>query len=209
MANNRILLEPERFYHVYNHAVHQNNLFSEAKDYHFFLARLNKYFSPISEIYAYCLMPNHYHILLKIKEFEILKEYFGLKNEEIQKSDFHISDNLTHQIGSFQNSYTKIINQKYKRKGALFIQSFRRKVVEKEAYLYKLVHYIHFNPVHHHFVDNIDLWNYSSYSEILKNENQIINIENVINLFTNKQDFFQFHTQKPDEKLVSLMEDFE
>lgn len=208
MANNRIPLEPEKFYHIYNHAVHQNNLFLEQKDYHLFLARLQKYLCPISEIYSYCLMPNHYHILLKIKDFDTLKIFFILDNKKIQASDFNISDNITHQIGSFQNSYTKRINKKYNRKGALFIQSFRRKVVKKEAYLYKLVHYIHFNPVHHHFIKDFSLWTYSSYQEILKNSNYIVDVEKAINLFANIEDFKQFHSQKPDEKLVLLMEDF-
>lgn len=208
MANKRILLEPERFYHIYNHAVNQNNLFLEQKDYHLFLARLKKYVCPIGEIYAYCLMPNHYHILLKMKEFSILQDFFELENETIQKSDFHISDNLTHQIGTFQNSYTKIINEKYNRKGALFMQSFKRKLVEKEPYLYKLVHYIHFNPVHHNFTKDINLWQNSSYFDILEKKNSIVDFEKTINLFANIEDFKQFHSQKPDEKLVLLMEDF-
>jgi REP element-mobilizing transposase RayT len=208
MANDRILLDTEQFYHIYNHAVHQNNLFLDEKDYHLFLARLKKYVCPISDIYAYCLMPNHYHILVKIKEFATLQDFFNLKNEIIQKNDFHISDNLTHQIGSFQNSYTKLINKKYKRKGTLFMQSFRRKLVEREAYLYKLVHYIHFNPVHHNFTNDINSWNYSSYLEILENKNNIVNAEKTMSLFVNKEDFTNFHYQKPDVRLISLMEDF-
>jgi|GEM_PF-4488138 len=76
LANKRIPLESNRFYHIYNHAVHLNNLFSEAKDYALFLMRLEEYILPIADIYAYCLMPNHYHLLLQIKDFETLKTFF-------------------------------------------------------------------------------------------------------------------------------------
>ncbi|TAE09529.1 MAG: transposase [Bacteroidetes bacterium] len=171
--------------------------------------RLEDYILPIADVYAYCLMPNHYHLLLQIKSFETLTNLFNLKQEEIQAPDFHISDNLTHQIGSFQNSYTKIINARKSRKGALFMQSFGRKLVTKEAYLYKLVHYIHYNPVHHGFVGELEDWEYSSYNHILAGKDIIINSRQVIDLFGSVEKYHSFHQQTPDERLIYFMENFD
>jgi putative transposase len=66
-------------YHLFNHANGWENLFKEHKNYDFFLERLSLHVLPVAHIYAYCLMPNHFHLLLKIREENELIQYFGLK----------------------------------------------------------------------------------------------------------------------------------
>ena len=61
-------LLPDYFYHIYNHANGDDNLFREQENYRFFLQQYAKYINPIADTYAYCLMPNHFHLLVKIKE---------------------------------------------------------------------------------------------------------------------------------------------
>lgn len=60
-------METEKFYHIYNHANGNENLFIEEENYHFFLQQWDKYISPIADTYAYCLIPNHIHFLIRIK----------------------------------------------------------------------------------------------------------------------------------------------
>ena len=61
-------MQPEIFYHIYNHANGSENLFRVEDNYRFFLERWGKYVEPVANTYAYCLMPNHFHALIKVKE---------------------------------------------------------------------------------------------------------------------------------------------
>ena len=66
-------LEYEKYYHIYNCGINGCNLFNEAGNYTYFLNLYNKYLSPIADTYAWVLMPNHFHLLVKIKcEVDIL-----------------------------------------------------------------------------------------------------------------------------------------
>jgi len=68
MGNKRDILEAGFNYHIYNHAVADGNLFIEDANYQYFLKLWEKYSSPIAETYANCLMPNHFHFLVKRNE---------------------------------------------------------------------------------------------------------------------------------------------
>ena len=56
------------YFHIYNHGVGNRNLFSEPDNYEYFLDLYDEYISPVAETYAWCLMPNHFHLLARIKE---------------------------------------------------------------------------------------------------------------------------------------------
>ena len=60
-------MQPSTFYHLYNHANGSENLFRNDENYRFFLQKYAKYISTVADTYAYCLMPNHLHFLIKIK----------------------------------------------------------------------------------------------------------------------------------------------
>ena len=66
------MLHPSHFYHLYNHANGSDNLFREERNYYFFLEKVNKYLLSYMDIYSYCLMPNHFHFLIRIKDEEII-----------------------------------------------------------------------------------------------------------------------------------------
>ncbi|AZA58864.1 MULTISPECIES: transposase [Chryseobacterium] len=142
--------ECEYIYHVYTHANGKDLIFREEENYRYFLDKLIKYIIPIAEIYAYCLMPNHFHLLLRFK-----------KIGEILNIDEH--KYLMKQFSNLLNSYAKAYNKRYNRKGSLFLDYLKRKKVSDEKYLVKLLHYIHNNPVNHGFVEDISMWKYSSY----------------------------------------------
>lgn len=67
-----IQLEPDCFYHIYNHANGGDDLFREEENYYFFIRKWNKYIHPIADSVAFCLMPNHFHWLIKVKSMELL-----------------------------------------------------------------------------------------------------------------------------------------
>src|SRR5690554_5163811 len=70
----------EKYYHIYNHANGDENLFREQKTYEYFLEKYKKHISPIAETIAWCLMPNHFHLLVKIKTEEEIVAAFSSAN---------------------------------------------------------------------------------------------------------------------------------
>ncbi len=188
LVNKEETLSCGETYHIYNRAVGDELLFKSEKDYEYFIKKLKRFIIPIANIFAYCLIPNHFHLLLKIKESDYIS---GLHNiEEKEYSKF-----ITKVFGNFFNSYSKSYNKVHKRKGRLFIQPYKRIVVEDEYYFRILVNYIHRNPIHHGLVLNFSDWKYSSYSIILSNKTTFIDNEEVLSFFNSKEEFIEFHNE--------------
>ena len=67
--------EAETFFHIFNHAVGNESLFKNNENFCFFLKKYNEHTESIWDTFAYCLMPNHFHLLIKVKPIEILEQY--------------------------------------------------------------------------------------------------------------------------------------
>ncbi len=188
-VNREEKLDFSKVYHIYNKSIGNELLFREKSDYYFFLRKFERYILPIAEIYAYCLMPNHFHLLLKIRpEEDVIKNLNKISNDTGVK--------VLHQtFSNFLNSYAKSYNKAHKRAGRLFLYSFKRILVYKEDYLFTLINYIHRNPIHHRFVNNFADWDYSSYNEIISNETTIISRDFVLSYFASIDEFIVFHKQ--------------
>lgn len=218
MGNIRIPLQADKIYHLFNHAVGHDNLFVNQGNYHYFLQKYAEHLHAIFETYCYCLLPNHFHFLVRVRsEEEILKVLFptvshpkGLSKplgcETVDEN--RLSDRIAHKVGSFQNAYAKAFNKQQNRKGSLFMQSFGRKEVDTSAYFSKVVHYIHANAVHHGFVKHIEDWAYTSYHAYLSQKESKLNRIETVQWFGNLQDFIDFHKNNIDESLALDMEDF-
>ncbi|MEX2592037.1 MAG: transposase, partial [Anditalea sp.] len=61
-------MEPGQTYHIYNHANGTENIFREEENYRYFLRQYEKYLGPVVNTFAYCLMPNHFHMLVRVRE---------------------------------------------------------------------------------------------------------------------------------------------
>ena len=70
-------MQTEKYYHIYNHANGRDNLFISVENYEYFLRQWTKYINPIANTLAYCLMPNHFHCLVLIKDQEEIEASFG------------------------------------------------------------------------------------------------------------------------------------
>lgn len=161
------------YFHVYNRAVGNDKLFFKAENYNYFLSRFKFYLANLIDVYAYCLMPNHFHFLIKI-------------NEE----DPNI---LSKQFRRLFISYAMAINNQEKRKGNLFIKNFKRRLIEDERYLLSIVRYIHLNPFHHKLTKDYSNYKYSSYKTFLSNKPTIIKRKDVLDWFVNRARFEEFH----------------
>ncbi len=192
-------LLPECSYHIYNHSNGSDLLFKEDKNYLFFLEKYKKYISPVADTFAYCLMPNHFHVLIRIKkEKEIVLQ---LKGKRISEKENLISLFVSKQFSNLFSSYSQAFNKMYDRRGSLFIKNFKRKQVEDDNYFLKLVNYIHLNPVTHGFVQEPEDWQFSSYNTILSGKPTLIKRDEVIALFDDL-DNFKFCHLEPIELLL-------
>jgi len=150
----RIYLE-ETVYYVTNKASHGQNIFEDAGDYVAFLELLKKYKEQYGfKLYAYALMPGHFHLLLES----------SLKQDENDPAGI---SRIMHDLNS---SYTKYFNGRYNRKGHLFMARYKAALVEKSPYLLKLTAYIHLNPQRLNIVSDAGDYPYSSYRLYLNKE---------------------------------------
>ncbi len=179
--------EEGNFYHIYNRAnSNKEKLFIQDKNYKYFLSQFDRYLGGYLELWAYCLIPNHFHFLVRIKRY----------SGDVNKI-------LAEQFRKFFISYTQAINKQELRRGSLFQKSFKRILVDSDEYISVLIHYIHLNPTYHKLVDNIDQWEYSSYLSLLSDKPTKLYRREVISWFGGKIAFEKFHLEDKGDQKVS------
>lgn len=206
MADSKTPLKPEGFYHIYNHAVGRELMFKSERNYQFFLMKFKKYLNGYINVYAYCLLPNHFHLLIKVKtEKEIHAIHYPtrvqnpiptrVQNPRRDDPSINVIPLIISQrFSNMFNSYSQAFNRENYRKGSLFNNRFKRKQVEGDEYLCKLIHYIHHNPLKHGLEKRVDAWPYSSYSSILLSKDFFLNRPEVLDLFGGFKNFIYCHS---------------
>jgi REP element-mobilizing transposase RayT len=170
------------YYHIYNRGNNQQAIFFERENYVFFLRQLRKYFVRTAvDIVAYCLMPNHYHLLIHLK-----------------------IDDLASLVQPFALSYTKAINKRLHRVGTLFQGPFKAILIEREEYLLELSRYIHLNPVKAALVARAEDWEFSSYRDYIGLRNgSLVAPEVVLAYFPSRQAYREFiESAQEDRQLL-------
>ena len=180
MPRRGVTFLPDAYYHLYNRGNNRKRIFYERENYLFFLRQMRSYLLPATEIIAYCLMPNHYHLLAKVKD--------KARQAKIQQ----IPD-VSRAMMRLAVSYTKAMNKKYNRKGVLFQGSFQAKQVLDDDHLIQLSAYIHLNPVWAGLVAGPDQWEFSSYREYVgQRRDSLPSPEAVLVQFTCPQAYREF-----------------
>jgi REP element-mobilizing transposase RayT len=181
------------YYHVFNRGNNGSPIFFEIPNYLYFLSLYKKYVKPIADTYAWCLMKNHFHFLVRIKEKEeIINENLSYSTVKKPKKI-----NPSGQFSHFFNSYSQAINKRYSRTGSLFEKSFERKIILGEDYLRKLIYYIHNNPVHHG-LKNTKNYPWSSYQTILSTKPTDLKRDEVLKWFDSVENFVDYHEKDKD-----------
>lgn len=193
MANFRIPFEPEKVYHIYSHSNGKENIFKTSDNYLYFLKQYTKYSSEIAETFAYCLMPNHFHFIVRIKPENKLKEVFNKKLQKTKEDTLYRF--ISHRLGSFLNSYSKAFNKQEGRMGSLFTPNLHRRHINDISYLRKAIIYVHCNPIHHGFTKDFLTWRYSSYLSIISAKPTLLLRNEVIDLFDDLENFRHCHNQ--------------
>ena len=141
MPRRKTEILPGQYYHLYNRGNNCQKIFFERENYLFFLRRFRHYLVDNTlEVNAYCLMPNHYHFLVHLRQ-----------------------GNFSQKMQAFTLSYTKAMNKRYRRCGSIFQGRFQAILVDSDAYLLYLSRYIHLNPVKAGLVKCPEEWEFSSY----------------------------------------------
>ncbi len=212
------MLETGKMYHLYNRGNNRENLFYKKENYHYFIRQLDKYLSNFADVYAYCLLPNHLHFLIKIKDedeiFRNIRDAITLSDSISTKQNYAItlSDSIvvskiiSEQFRRFFISYSQAINKQENRLGSLFQKHFKIKAVNNDSYFSMLVFYIHANPQKHGLIDDFREWNYSSYHSIISEKISKLKKNEVIGWFGNLEEYKEFHNQKFDFRNLTSLE---
>jgi putative transposase len=193
-------LEYGQYYHIYNRGNNRQNLFIEERNYYHFLKLYAKYILPIADTFAYCLLPNHFHLLVRI----LTPQEQTLRVSETLR----VSKSPSQQFVNLFNAYAKAINKAYNRTGSLFENPFGRVPVTTEPYLVCLVAYIHQNPQKHGFVADFGEWPFSSYHAVLSQKPTRLERDEVLAWFQSPAAFQDAHRQPvSDAQMAPLVPD--
>lgn len=154
----------DSYYHIYNRGFERQSIFREECNYHYLLDLLMQVAGECEiSVIAYCLLPNHYHWLLR------------------QDGDTPVGEVPKRVFGS----YSQAFNKAYKRRGTLFDQRYQAILVDSDVYLYRLCCYIHCNPVKHGLVAQPEEWPYSNYTHWIAGPQNTSEQQFVRDQFTN------------------------
>ncbi|MDX1586207.1 MAG: hypothetical protein R3222_05665 [Balneolaceae bacterium] len=211
MSQQKIPFSPGFTYHLWAHANGSEDLFRTDDNYRYFLQRYNYFIYPVAETFAYCLMPNHLHLMIRVRSEREVLRYLRVKKGDPNFQDFEslggFSSVISQQFSNLFNGYAQSYNHKFERKGSLFIPNFKRKLIDSDEYLASLVAYIHNNPVHHGFVKKPGDWPFSSWQSYLINQNLPINKQEGLQWFGGRETFRKAHQEVNVSKLKSVFEE--
>lgn len=149
-----------KIYHICNRGNNSQKIFFNKENYIFFLRKIRKELLPYCEILAYCLMPNHFHLMLMIKS-----------SDDFEPSDdYKKSKDLSHGIAILLRSYTRAIHKQENITGSLFQQKTKAQELNKDTgnginHPAICMHYIHQNPLRAGLVSRMEDWEFSSFRD--------------------------------------------
>jgi len=172
----------DTFYHLYNRGWNRTKIFLDDEDYYYFESLLMRHLSqkPMLDgkgreykwlrdsiqLNAYCLMPNHFHML-------------------VYQTEEHAISQL---MSSVLTAYTMYFNKKYKRRGSLFESTYKAVPILNDSQLMHITRYIHLNH------SSYRTWQYSSYNDYLRMSRDWLVTTSILELFSSKSAYEEFVT---------------
>ena len=183
-------LHDDTIYHIWNRGVNHATIFRGDENYRYFLSLYIHHIEPVAETYAYCLLPNHFHFLIRTRTAEGQRAY----RQAIQVGLARCLP-PSQAFSNLFNAYVRAYNRRYQRTGGLFEDRFGRKPVSTDAYLARLVVYIHQNPVKHGLVARPEEWVYSSYDALANGRPSRVRGDEVMSWFGSASNFRSAHAK--------------
>ena len=189
------------YYHIFNRGINRQLLFFQERNYIHFLDLLKKYLIDYVDVMAYCLLPNHFHLVIKIRDIILIKDDIpALKSEE------EIGKFISNQFRKMFVAYTMAINKQEQRTGNLFDRSFKRLEITEQEYLQYVIFYSHYNPEKHGLTNDFKSFRFSSYSAFLSSQTTSISRDLVFELFDGKSGFINYHNVMHEEHEAVILE---
>lgn len=185
-------VKPGKVYHLYNRGNNREDLFRDEADYRKFLRLYIEHIHGVADTFAYCLMRNHFHIMIKVRS----EPRAAAMADEFRMTDANQS------FSNFFNAYAKTFNNRHRRTGRLFEERFRRIEVDSETYFRQLAVYIHRNPQRHGFVPDFRSWEWSSYSTLCSVQPTKLEREEVLRWFGGLDQFKAAHLPDGDDSAL-------
>ena len=185
-------LVPGVVYHIYNRGNNGESIFIKERNYDYFMKLYAKYISPVAETYAYCLLSNHFHLMVRIRD----------KNDCQSSKDWQ-SFHPSRAFSNLFSTYTKAINKAYQRSGSLFEKPFKRKPITNDRYFKTLVIYIHQNPQKHDLISDFRDWPFSSYQAMVSEQPTQLTRDVTLSWFDGRRGLSQYHEAIGDFREIS------
>ena len=173
--------EKEGIYHIYNQGNNHGQLFYSEQNYEYFIEKIRQYIFPYTDLLAWCLMPNHFHLMVYVNDVEVIHRVTSSHPVNKKRA-------LNDSIAIMLRSYTRAVNKEQNRTGSLFREGTKAKCLNEIEGITPAwftvngitqiniqdpelqnpqvcFNYIHLNPVKHKLVRNAANWKYSSYRE--------------------------------------------
>ncbi len=139
-------IEKDHYYHIFNRGINSSDIFKSDDNMVYFLKLIEKYLKGKADVIAYCLLNNHFHLIVKVVEEESM---------------------VTQAFSNLFNAYAKAFNKQQNRTGSLFEKHFKRKKIKDETYLKNLILYIHKNPQNHGMIKDFRDYKFTSFNSYL------------------------------------------
>ena len=173
------------FYHVFNRCVDGQKLFYEGENYRFFLEKYHKYLQELIRLYAWSLIPNHFHFFLSVREEEEIPADLLI--------DLSVNELVTDRFKRFFLSYSHSLKKQQGVRTNVFTQKFRHKRITSDQQMTNLFYYVHHNPLHHGITEDWERYRWSSYMQIIKGRSGIVDDDYAINWFGGRDRFVRDH----------------
>jgi putative transposase len=188
-------------FHVYNRTNNKELLFLTDENRLFFLNKYQEILSPFTETYCWCLLPNHFHFLIRVKSVTEIQSAINQKEshqisiteEKFLKQQIELSSLIEQTFKRFFQSYALAFNKAHNRKGNLFYKPFKRVTVNKESQFTQAIIYIHANPVKHKLLPDFTKYKWSSWEEFISGKIETASRKEVIEWFGSKEQFIKAH----------------
>ena len=201
--NKRFLADfhEEGIYHVYNRTNNKESLFISDENRFFFLTQFTRYLHPFLQTYCWCLLPNHFHFLVKIRSEKSIKSYLGSLESVALKSveKKYLNGEVTAEVllefewKRFFTTYSMAFNRKYERSGNLFHRPFKRVAIVDDHHFTQVVIYIHANPVKHGLCTDYTKYKWSSWQALVNDRASLLCRHELLEWFGGLENFIIVH----------------
>ena len=197
----------EGIFHVYNRTNNKEPLFITEENKRYFLSQFSKYLQPFLNTYCWCLLPNHFHFLISVKDREsivghlVSKEPVLLKSIERKYLNGEVGAELliTLEWKRFFTAYSMAFNKQHNRSGNLFHRPFKRLEIKDDHHFTRAVFYIHSNAAKHKIIADFTKYKWSSWQSLVSDKNTLLCRSKLLDWFGGLSRMIEIHKSMSQE----------